>query len=640
MSRLNVREWLRFGWIKQRAGWIIGALVVVGACVAIRNISGPEHASAKAPLLPQRQAAPQQPVQQASATQPAGPTQAQQTAIVAMVNGAEISRNELGTECIRHHGKNVLEALINKQLITNFCQQKGITVTSQEVDAEIDRMARKFGLEKEKWMKMLEKERGIKPAQYGSDIIWPTLALRKLADAELQVTKQELDEAYEAQFGPGVKARLIAVKSQQKADALQRQAAANPDSFGKLAKDHSDDVNSASAYGLIQPIRRYMGDPKLEQAAFSLKPGEVSQVVQVGDMFVLLKCEDHIPRSNASRAVTDPVIEEAIRDRKLRQKAGTVFEQLQKQAEIVNVYNNDKLREQMPGVAAVINGQKISVRQLAEECIARHGLEVLEGTINHKLLEQALKRKQLMITDADIDDEIARAAVAMGKVDSAGHPDLKGWIETVTKDQGISEDIYIHDAVWPSVALKKLAGSNVKVFESDIQKGYDANYGAQVRCLAIVCNSQRKAQEVWDLARKNPTAKNFGDLAEQYSIEPNSKALRGQVPPLRKNGGQPKLESEAFSLQPGDLSGVIQVAENFVILYCEGYTQPVKVRMEEVRNQIYDDILEKKQRIAMGEEFERIKDASQVDNFLAGTMHAPKKGENAAIATDPRVLRK
>ena len=81
------------------------------------------------------------------------------------------------------------------------------------MDAEIDRMASKFQVGKDQWLKLLEKERGITPERYAQDIIWPTLALRELAKDQLQITRSELDEAYESEFGPGVKVRLIAIEN-------------------------------------------------------------------------------------------------------------------------------------------------------------------------------------------------------------------------------------------------------------------------------------------------------------------------------------------------------------------------------------------------------------------------------------------
>jgi len=44
------------------------------------------------------------------------------------------------------------------------------------------------------------------------------------------------------------------------------------------------------------------------------------------------------------------------------------------------------------------------------------------------------------------------------------------------------------------------------------------------RCLAIVLDSERRARDVWERARANNTADNFGDLAAQYSVEQGSQA--------------------------------------------------------------------------------------------------------------------
>ena len=127
------------------------------------------------------------------------------------------------------------------------------------------------------------------------------------------------------------------------------------------------------------------------------------------------------------------------------------------------------------------------------------------------------------------------------------------------------------------------------------------------------------------MARRKPTVENFGYLAEQYSIEPGSQALRGEVPPIRKHGGQPLLGEEAFALKPGDLSGIIQVGDKYIILLCEGHTKPIETTFQEVREEIRKDLFEKKLRLAMGDLFEELKRTAAWDNFLAGTNHAPEK---------------
>jgi len=559
---------------------------------------------------------------------------------MALVNGKDISRKDLIDACVRRHGKDVLESLVNKRLILNHCQKRGITISNEEISAEIDRMAKRFKLGREQWLDMLEKERGISRQEYARDIVWPTLALRKLAAADLEVSPEEIQKAYEQQFGPMVRARLIAVGSAELAEKLHAQLAADPDSFARVAIEHSVDINSASVGGLIQPIRRHVGDPAIEREAFRLQPGQISSVLPVAGQYVILKCEGRIPPREVPRARIERQLVEKIKDAKLRQVAHKLFAQLQTTATILNVYNNPVLRETMPGVVATVNGDRITMKQLGQECLLRHGEAVLETEISRLLLEQSLQRAGLTVTEADLEAEARHAAELAGVVDAQGQADLPKWFETVLAEQKITKSQYMHDSVWPSAALKKLTAQEVRVTEEDLNKGFEANYGERVRCRAIVLGNMRRAQEVWDKARRNPSVEFFGDLAAEYSIEPTSKALRGEVPPLQRFGGQPQLEEAAFGLQAGQLSGIIQVGDKFIILRSEGRTERVDVDLAEVRDILYRDILEKKMRLAMSEKFESIRANSRIDNYLAETSEAPPKrsaAKQANIRSDTAV---
>jgi parvulin-like peptidyl-prolyl isomerase len=310
--------------------------------------------------------------------------------------------------------------------------------------------------------------------------------------------------------------------------------------------------------------------------------------------------------------------------------AGNLFEQLQNAATIQNVWNNPELRKQMPGVVATVNGEPIGYKELAEECLLRHGDDVLEVEISHLLLQQALAKQNLAVTQQDLDDEIAHAAQLAGVVDAQGKPDFDKWFKMATEEQGLKKEQYLRDSVWPSAALKKLTGGSIKISKEDLDKSYAANYGERIRCRAIVLGNMRRAQEVWAKARQNPSADFFGDLAEEYSIEPQSKALRGEVPPIRRYGGQPQLEDVAFSLAQGELSGIIQLGDKFVILKCEGRTEPVEVNPQEVRDILYQDLFEKKLRMAMNDKFTEIRSLARIDNYLAGTSQAPERVRSKA----------
>lgn len=541
-------------------------------------------------------------------------------AVVATVNGTPISINELAAQCRMRFGEMVLEDLVNKTLIYQACQTQKVAVVQKEVDDEIARTASKFNLSTAMYLKLIEDERNITPEQYASDIIWPMLALRGLAKEQIKVSPQELDLAFQSEFGPKVMVRMIACKDPQKAAQLHKEATAKPDSFKILARDHSEDATSASAEGVLPPIRKHTGDDELEAIAFSLQPNQISKIFAAGDMQVMLQCVKHIPPQNPPAAQMQEIqgrLKSDLEDVKLREAAETVYGSLRQSSQIVMVYAKPELQAQYPNVAAIVNGQSISMQQFDQACVKRHGSQILEGEINRKLIEVALTKAQLQVAQQDIDNEIARAADYYGFVNSDGSPNIADWVKHVQAEDGVTMDVYIHDAIWPTVALKKLVDGKAQVTEEDLRKGFESNYGPRAQVLAIVLSNQRTAQSVWEMARGKNSEEYFGELANQYSVEPSSRSNFGKVPPLRQHGGQPNLEKAAFSLKPGDLSGIIEVSGQYVILKSQGLTTPVVTDFNAVKGELYKDILEKKQRVAMDKHLSKLMDEAQITNFLS-----------------------
>ena len=103
---------------------------------------------------------------------------------------------------------------------------------------------------------------------------------------------------------------------------------------------------------------------------------------------------------------------------------------------------------------------------------------------------------------------------------------------------------------------------------------------------------------------------------------------------MRKHSGQPLLEKEAFRLKTGELSGIVAIGDKYVIMRCLGRTQPVVKEFEAVKDELIKDISEKKLRLAMAKEFDRLKDTAQIDNFLAGTSQSGKR-PSGRTATQP-----
>ena len=111
--------------------------------------------------------------------------------------------------------------------------------------------------------------------------------------------------------------------------------------------------------------------------------------------------------------------------------------QLQQKSQVVNVYNDPQLRNAQPGVAATINGQQITLRQLAEECIARHGVDVLDSEINRQAAAASLEASSgKSVSREEVNEEIGRAAEAYGYLTADKKPDVDRWLKDITEQEG------------------------------------------------------------------------------------------------------------------------------------------------------------------------------------------------------------
>jgi parvulin-like peptidyl-prolyl isomerase len=619
----------------------------LGSQSFLKNKGGADNAppAKSAPIKggPQGQGAPNK-ADAGNANKSATKPIAKDQKVMAVVNSEPIERTQLGNECIDRYGAEVLESLVNRKLIGQACDEAGIKITEEEVDEEVRRTASRFNLPVDKWLMMLKEERRMSPIQYRQEVIWPTLALRALASEKLQVTDEEIAREIESEYGPRVSVRMISVSQEKTAKEVHKQAVADPKKFPELAKQFCEDPNVASVGGMIPPIRKNLGDKSFEDTAFALKAGQVSKILKVHDQYFILRCEGHTP-SRPLSAKEAPAVKKAladrIRDNKLRFASTELFKQLQEDSKTETIYKTPDLAKRQPGVAAVLNGKTISMQALAEECLQRHGIDVLEGEINRKLLTQELDRRNQKLSQKEIDAEIDRAALSYGYTTPNGAPDRDKWLEQVETQEGASRDLYVKDAVWPSAALRKLAEPKVKVTADDLKKGFESNFGPRVEVLAIVLASQKEAQKVWEMARDGGTEAFFGDLAAEYSIEPVSKSNSGRVPPIKMHGGQTSLEDEAFKLKAGEISGIVALGDKFVVLRCLGRTTPTVTKMEDVKAELDADLRENKLNVAMSEEFETIRRGAQIDNYLTGTSQSPRtaQGKGPAKGAAPTKLK-
>jgi parvulin-like peptidyl-prolyl isomerase len=547
---------------------------------------------------------------------------------VAEVNGDRITRSSLAAECLQLHGTDELQELINKTLIRLECERQKITITADDINAEVLRMAQTFKMTSDDLFKLIEQQRGISPEQYRQDIIWRMLALGKLAGPRLTISPAELQTEYDKNYGPAVQVRQIVLGSKAEAEAVLAEVKQHPETFASIAKNRSIDPVSQPYGGILHPIRRGSYNPGIENILFAMKPEELSSIIEFpAGYFTIYRCEGHLQPQDVDMAAVKGQLLLKIRDEKMPHIAGEVFTGLRTQAQVQIIFDsgNPALYNQYPGVAAILNGQMISQQALADACIQKYGKEVLNDMINRKIVEQACRRENIIISEQDIDKEIQEMAFKYLPLLPNGAADVELWLKRAMEETGLSIPMYRKNVIVPVLSLKRLTRKYIEVTEEDTQKAYEAHYGQKVQCLAIFFNAgdQRRAMDVWQMANRNKTEESFSDLAERYSFDPESRLGKGVIPAIGRHGGHPEWEKAAFALKPGELSEIVQVEDNLVILYCVKYVDPLPMKIEDVKVDLVANIFEKKQQIIVARYFEKLHEQTVFDNYLTNESQNP-----------------
>lgn len=292
------------------------------------------------------------PAQSQTEQQPAARNTAADSQLLGRVNDQPIPYDLVAQECVAQYGPKVLDSIINRMIIQQACEKQGVSVKESEVKQEVNDIAARFNLPVDAWYQMLKAERDITPEQYHRDIIWPMLALKKLAGKEITVTEEDMRKAFERDYGPRVEARIIFIDgNQRRAADIWNQCQQDPDNFDELAKKYSADPNSRPLGGVVPPIRRHSMETKqIEEAAFKLQPGEISALLQTRqNQYIIIKCEGH----------TEPIVSDVkdvwtelhatLVEEKTQQAVASVFEDLKNQAQVINYLTRESTVGSRPG---------------------------------------------------------------------------------------------------------------------------------------------------------------------------------------------------------------------------------------------------------------------------------------------------
>lgn len=231
---------------------------------------------------------------------PPAPIPAADKRVVAYVYGNQaITREEFGEYLIQQYGKEKVRLYINKRIIEAAAAKRGITVTPQEIDAIIEQDCAKLGFNKEQFIKtVLTQKYNTTLQEWREDVIKPRLMMHAMCKDRIKIDENELKKVYENLYGEKVKCKIVLWPQEQlnivkrlydklREDPKEFDMAARNQLYGDLAK----------VGGEVDPIGRFSGPgtAKVEEIAFQLKDGQLSEIIDTGGGIMVIKRLHAIP---------------------------------------------------------------------------------------------------------------------------------------------------------------------------------------------------------------------------------------------------------------------------------------------------------------------------------------------------------
>ncbi len=262
---------------------------------------------------------------------------------VALVNGEKIKRSDLYELMYRQGGKDLLDSLIIEKLILQEGKKNGVSVSEEDVDAEIKEIIEQHFMGSEDQFSSYLENQDISEETIRHELRVNLMA-REIVLADLEITDKEAREYFEENreyfnIPEEVKARHILVDTEEEAlDMISRLE--NGEDFAELAKENSQDPGSKEEGGDLGFFARGKMVREFEDAVFGLADGERSGPVKSYHGYHVIERLEHRDGREVKYDEVADEVSETMKDEKIPQLIQELILRLKEEALID--YRNSK----------------------------------------------------------------------------------------------------------------------------------------------------------------------------------------------------------------------------------------------------------------------------------------------------------
>ncbi len=271
-------------------------------------------------------------------------------AMVATVNGTDITKDKLYDRLVSIGGEVTIENLIREELIEQEVKKANITVTDADITKEMDKLKKGLGTEEAFEQTLTQANMTLDDLKKEMTM---QLKIRKLVEPQVKITDADIKKYFDESAGSldtaeQIKTSHILVATKEEAQSILKELEGGAD-FATLAKAKSIDASTKDKGGDMDFIARgAVGDEAFESAAFALEKGKLSGVVQSAAGFHIIKVTDHKDAHKATLEEKSTEIKELLTSNQVQTLSSTWLATLIKKSDITNTLKKEDAATKEP----------------------------------------------------------------------------------------------------------------------------------------------------------------------------------------------------------------------------------------------------------------------------------------------------
>jgi len=272
--------------------------------------------------------------------------------------------------------------------------------------------------------------------------------------------------------------------------------------------------------------------------------------------------------------------------------------------EIITQYD---LEEEMKPILAKVGDRTLSNAE--KEQLKKMRKQLLDRMVNDKLLAQEIKKYDITVSDDRVDKEIERVKAERGYTEED--------FEATIKQDGLTLEqfrVKLRGIIEKQELLGYMVHSKVVVTDSEIEAEYEKNRNdyvldKMVALAIIILPADVAALEVQKRIEDGEFT--FAEAARKYTIGPG-KDQGGAIGDVAWDDLADEWRVALEGLKPGGVSAPIQVQGQAALLSPVKIIENRLVPLEDVRDDIFNRLMNEKRETIFEEYFDKLKQSSVI----------------------------